>query len=144
MAEADTFSILKLSSFRYLVRNHQGRYISQHLYIFNKQPVTFSVVISIKAKSTRYDLPLVVIMLGWLSKSSSFLCILGFTKKSLSVSTMLESEMSFRLRLEEVDIASSINVGFIVWKRGFIFFQHPREKEESIPIPIFHEPRLSL
>ena len=29
--EADTFSILKLSTFRYLVRNHQGRYISQHL-----------------------------------------------------------------------------------------------------------------
>ena len=113
-------------------------------FIFNKQPVAFSVVISIKAKSTRYDLPLVVIMLGWLSKSSSFLCILGFTKKSLSVSAMLESEMSFRLRLEEVDIASSINVGFIVWKRGFIFFQHPREKEESIPIPIFHESRLSL
>ena len=57
---------------------------------------------------------------------------------------MLESEMSFRLRREEVDIASSINVGFIVWKRGFIFFQHLREKEESIPIPIFHESRLSL
>ena len=31
MAEADTFSVLKLSTFRYLVRNHQGRYISQHL-----------------------------------------------------------------------------------------------------------------
>ena len=59
-------------------------------FIFDKQPVTFSVVISIKAKSTRYDLPLVVIMLGWLSKSSSFFCILGFTKKSLSVSAVLE------------------------------------------------------
>ena len=46
-------------------------------------------MISIRAKSSWYYLLLIVVMLRWLSKSSSFKlnadsCFLGFTKKSLS------------------------------------------------------------
>ena len=84
-----------------------------------------SVLISIKVKSSSYDLFFIVAMLGWSLKSSSVRfrtdsCILGLAKKSLS--TALGLGISCPLSKRRISAEPSI-FDLLFGRSGFIFFQ---------------------
>ena len=84
-----------------------------------------SVLISVKVKSSRYDLFFIVAMLGWSLKSSSVRfrtdsCILGLAKKSFS--TALGLVISCLLSKRRISAEPSI-FDLLFGRSGFIFFQ---------------------